>query len=210
MSEEIYAALCAPFEEGETFTLKKGGAELTYITGEAVTSRLNRVLGVDGWEFQVTAQGHDERHAWVQGQLTAHFPDRGVVRGQFGECQTNAGLSLGDARKGAATDALKKCASLIGVGLYLSHKAEVEQATQAAAPVVRERPTAVPRSYSQVWQDAPAEEESEIGCTDCGALIQPWQPKDGSPAWSAQRVADRAKSKFGRVLCWGCGKRATG
>ena len=53
---------------------------------------------------------------------------RMVVRQQFGSQKirrsrsSGAPLDLGFDLKGASTDALKKCASLLGVGLYLSRK----------------------------------------------------------------------------------------
>src|SRR5262245_52493011 len=57
----------------------------------------------------------------VLGKLTA----QGVAKSQFGKSRItrakkdNAIISLGDDLKAAATDCLKKCATLFGVGLHL-------------------------------------------------------------------------------------------
>ncbi len=196
---EIYEQLCEPFAEHETFKLKKGGSELTYITGEAVTTRLNSVLGVDGWEFDVTEHGSDDRHAWALGQLTVHFEARPVTRCQFGECSTNPGMGLGDARKGAATDALKKAAAAFGVGLYLSHKEE-----QAAADQRQQAPSGTgARKYEEVWQDAP--QPLTVACADCGSEIKSSQRRDGT-TWLAREKASYSRNKYGRVLCYPCGQ----
>lgn len=133
MTTEIYDQLTAPFAH----TFKKPGSNLDYITGEQVTSRLNEALGWDGWSFRVVEHGYNESadEFWCLGELTTGS----TIRNQFGSQKPNRYSSgnnqgkvidLGFDLKGAATDALKKCASLIGVGLYLHEK----ESTQARAP----------------------------------------------------------------------------
>lgn len=121
-SAELYVRLSAPFDHTEAIV--KGGEELHYLSGRQVTERLTEVLGADNWAFQVLRDGRDDNSLWCVGRLTVYFPGRTVVREQFGECTTTKGMGPGDARKGAATDALKKCASLVGVGLYLQRDPE--------------------------------------------------------------------------------------
>jgi hypothetical protein len=123
-----YGRLSEPFDR--TFTDVRGGVEVTFISGEQVVSRLNEVLGVGGWSFRIL--GHDINpdadEAWALGELVAEIDQRTVVRQQFGSQKlrrsrsTGAPLDLGFDLKGASTDAMKKCASLLGVGLYLSRK----------------------------------------------------------------------------------------
>ena len=133
---DTYEKLTAPFAQ----TFKKPGSNLDYITGEQVTSRLNEELGWDGWSFRVLEHGYNEGadEFWCLGELTSGS----VIRQQFGSQKPNryargdnAGkiIDLGFDLKGAATDALKKCASLIGVGLYL-HEKEPTQARKEAPP----------------------------------------------------------------------------
>src|SRR6267378_6630 len=126
--DEVYSRLSAPFEV--TFTDVRGGVEMKYVSGEQVVTRLNEVLGVGGWSFRVLRHDiHPESdEAWALGELVADIGDKCVVRQQFGSQKvrrsrsTGAPLDIGFDLKGAATDAMKKCASLLGVGLYLSRK----------------------------------------------------------------------------------------
>lgn len=136
---ETYAKLTAPFD----VVHKKPGGGQDYITGEQVTSRLNEVLGFDGWSFTVLQHGYNDEadELWALGEMIVHG-ERTVVRQQFGSQKPNRYSSgqnsgriidLGFDLKGAATDALKKCASLIGVGLSL-HEKDALGATQQARP----------------------------------------------------------------------------
>src|SRR4051794_9549251 len=128
--DEVYGRLPAPFEV--TFTDVRGGVELQYVSGEQVVARLNEVLGVGGWSFRVLRHdiNPEADEAWALGELVAEIGERSVVRQQFGSQKlkrsrsTGAPLDIGFDLKGAATDAMKKCASLLGVGLYLSRKDE--------------------------------------------------------------------------------------
>jgi hypothetical protein len=123
-----YTQLSAPFEV--TFTDVRGGVEVTFISGEQVVSRLNEVLGVGGWSFRIL---HQEIHTeadevWALGEMVADIDGKTVTRQQFGSQKikrsrsTGTPLDLGFDLKGASTDAMKKCASWLGVGLYLSRK----------------------------------------------------------------------------------------
>lgn len=123
-----YELLAAPFDH--TFTDVRGGVELTYLTGEQVTTRLNQVLGPAGWSFRVLR--HDINveadEAWALGEIIAEIDGKTVTRQQFGSQKikrsraSGTPMDIGFDLKGAATDAMKKCASLLGVGLYLSEK----------------------------------------------------------------------------------------
>jgi hypothetical protein len=123
-----YEQLSAPFDV--TFSDVRGGVEVTFISGEQVVTRLNEVLGAGGWSFRVL---HQEIHpeadeVWALGEMVADIDGKTVTRQQFGSQKikrsrsTGAPLDLGFDLKGASTDAMKKCASWLGVGLYLSRK----------------------------------------------------------------------------------------
>jgi hypothetical protein len=90
---------------------------LTVISPIYVLERLNEVFGVGKWEFRsepVTigdAVGNKGRMAVVKGILD--IPEYGVHLEQYGG---NDNLDMGDAYKGAATDALTKIASYLGIG----------------------------------------------------------------------------------------------
>lgn len=96
-----------------------------YHTGEQIITHLNRVLGPDGWSFHVLDHGQEEDsdECWAFGQLTALIDGRTVVKQDYGSQamkrarSTGKFVSKGEDRKAAATDALKRCARLLGVGL---------------------------------------------------------------------------------------------
>src|SRR3981189_2089343 len=133
-----YAGLAERFET--TFSDVRGGVEVTFISGEQVVRRLNEVLGVAGWSFRIVRHdiNPEADAAWALGEPVAEIGERTVVRQQFGSQKirrsrsTGTPLDLGFDLKGASTDAMKKCASLLGVGLYLSRK-------EATRPMVNHR-----------------------------------------------------------------------
>jgi len=100
------------------------GKMLDYIEGHEVIQRLNDAFDSE-WSFTITKheimQETDE--VIVIGQLNAG----GIVKSQFGSSQitrakdTGDPISLAADLKAAATDALKKAATLLGVGLHLYH-----------------------------------------------------------------------------------------
>ncbi len=98
------------------------GNRLDYVEGHAVIQRLNDALDGD-WSFEVVEHGVLEQHdeILVLGRLSTGT----VTKTQFGSSaitrakETGEVVSLADDFKAAATDALKKCATQLGVGLYL-------------------------------------------------------------------------------------------
>ena len=182
---DTYARLSAPFEH--TFSDVRGGVELTYVSGEQVVSRLNEVLGVAGWSFRVLRHdiNPEADEAWALGELVADIDGKTVVRQQFGSQKlkrsrsTGAPLDIGFDLKGAATDAMKKCASLLGVGLYLSRKEAPPQRLGAA----ERRPGA------------------RLACEHCGIELKETRFKDGT-VWDAAQLAGFGRRKHGKVLCF--------
>lgn len=148
-SEQVYAALAAHFDI--TFTDVRGGVSLTYITGEQVIARLNDVLGVGGWTFRVLQHDiHTEAdEVWVLGELVALIGEASVTKQQFGSQKlkrsrsTGGPLDIGFDLKGATTDSLKKCASLLGVGLYLSRREAPPRAARPRPSVPLSKPGGV-------------------------------------------------------------------
>jgi hypothetical protein len=98
------------------------GKMLDYIEGHAVIQRLNDAFEGD-WSFSILQHDvlKDSDEVIVLGELKAGD----TVKSQFGSSrithnsQSGGMVSLADDFKAAATDALKKCATLLGVGLHL-------------------------------------------------------------------------------------------
>ena len=120
MSDDLYQRLARRFETHKT--VNKGGSDQTYVPAADVIERLNQELGLTGWSFVVVREGFTATEAWVLGELTATIDGVQVKRQQYGNEPITMGRSekaTGDLLKKAGTDALKKCATLIGVAAYL-------------------------------------------------------------------------------------------
>jgi hypothetical protein len=98
---------------------------LEYIEGHSVIQRLNDAL--EGmWSFEIINHHINEKEGevLVLGKLTVGD----IVKMQFGASQITRAkesgvvISIADDLKAAATDSLKKCATQMGVGLYLYGK----------------------------------------------------------------------------------------
>ena len=98
---------------------------LDYVEGATVIQRCNDAFNYNGWSFTILEVKQIEDEIIVRGRMTVHCGEREVVKEQFGghvlvkNKQTGEMLSRCDAMKSAATDALKKCASLYGIGIAL-------------------------------------------------------------------------------------------
>lgn len=90
---------------------------LSVISPIYVVERLNQVFGVGKWEYrtepvsEVESSGNTGRMCVVKGIMD--IPEYGIHLEQYGG---NNNLDTGDAYKGAATDALTKIASYLGIG----------------------------------------------------------------------------------------------
>jgi recombination DNA repair RAD52 pathway protein len=136
----VYQRLAARFPAEDHKTRKQGGRDLTYLPGEKVIGRLNDVLRFD-WSFRVVNQGNTEVEAWVLGELAATIDGAVVTRQQYGNQDLARGQHpTSDLYKSAATDALKKCATTIGVGLYLYDEDERREVEQEMREAKRPRP----------------------------------------------------------------------
>jgi len=132
------ALLEKPFEPNQ-IKQRQGnfGHILDYVEGHVVTSRLNEAF--DGnWSFEIVKYRilKETGEVIVLGKLTAE----NVTKMSFGSKEiarnkdTRAIISLGDDLKAASTDALKKAASLLGVGLYLYSEKRPNGKTEDGRP----------------------------------------------------------------------------
>src|SRR5512139_2901294 len=132
------ALLEKPFEPSQIKQRQGNFAHiLDYVEGHVVTSRLNEPF--DGnWSFEIVKYRilKETGEVIVLGKLTAE----NVTKMSFGSKEiarnkdTRAIISLGDDLKAASTDALKKAASLLGVGLYLYSEKKPNGKTEEGRP----------------------------------------------------------------------------
>ena len=128
MTSKIYQQFYEPFPQEVERSLKKGGASLTYIPVSEVITRLNKVLGVDKWNSTILCcerDTHDPDFIVAHVRLTAEIEGSKVTKDGVGGQKikrTKNGdiVDLGDEFKGAVSDALKKAAQQLGIGLYLA------------------------------------------------------------------------------------------
>ena len=116
-----------PFKP-EFIKQRKGRNNITldYLETHIVIQRLNEAF--DGnWSFEIAEYQHLGDEVVVLGKLTAD----GIVKQQFGSASIaksradNSVISIGDDLKSAASDAIKKCATLLGIGLHLYGELDV-------------------------------------------------------------------------------------
>jgi hypothetical protein len=102
---------------------------LSTINSIYVTERLNQVFGVGVWQIRTDVV--DNQGKMVVCKTTFEVPDYGIHYECFGG---NDNADLGDAYKGAVTDALTKIGSWMGIGAAVwKDKKQKQQPTKAAA-----------------------------------------------------------------------------
>jgi len=120
-----------PFDK-EQIKQRKGnfGDMIDYVETHTVIQRLNDAF--DGqWSFEILSQESTAGEVIVLGKLTAD----GVSKTQFGSNKITTSkqgevISMGDDWKAAGSDALKKSASLFGIGLHLYGAGKEEQRSE--------------------------------------------------------------------------------
>ena len=127
-NSNTYAQLVEPFQPEMERTITKSGTQLTYIPISEVINRLNKVLGVENWSFTVVRCERDAidpdfvvAHVRIDWHVKSPAVSRDGIGGQkIKRNKQGQIIDLGDECKGAISDALKKAAQTLGVGLYLA------------------------------------------------------------------------------------------
>ena len=96
-----------------------GGIKLEYVEVGYVINILNQAFGWD-WDFKILDQQIGKKQVWVRGELTVRLRNHTITKGQYGgsdiKCnKQGAPISIADDLKAAASDCLKKCASMLGI-----------------------------------------------------------------------------------------------
>ena len=136
-----------PFGPEQIRQRKGRNGLLDYVEGHSVIQRLNEALE-GAWSFEIVQHEVREEEVVVLGKLTAE----GITKMQFGSSQvtrereSGALVSLGDDLKAAGTDAVKKCATFLGIGLHLyAEKPLSGRGPAARGPAAPSQPAAAPR-----------------------------------------------------------------
>jgi len=124
VKQELLQKLIHPFRDNQV-KQRQGprGKVLDYIETHNVIARLNASLAGD-WSFDIVEHQRLGDEVVVLGRLTV-FADQPLVKTAFGSSRADG--APGDDLKAAASDALKKAATLLGVGLHLyDHDATID------------------------------------------------------------------------------------
>lgn len=116
----------------------KGGGTWDYVSVGYIQKALNLMFGWD-WDFEVTEQivNIEAKEVICKGRLTVRIVKDGqtrtITKTQFGNKDImfrkdgNIPLSLGNDLKSAASDALKKCASMLGIAQDVYNATEFKE-----------------------------------------------------------------------------------
>jgi hypothetical protein len=127
LTAEKQAQLVRPLPQ-EAVTPHPTKTYLSSIKSIYVTERLNEVFGVGSWRVEVDKVDQANKMVVVKVRLT--IPAYGIDYECYGG---NDNSDLGDAYKGATTDALTKIASWLGIGQEV-FKGEAGKVLQRATP----------------------------------------------------------------------------
>lgn len=119
LTAEQEAKLLAPLHPSAV-TKHPTKTYLSSIKAIYVTERLNQVFGIGGWSTKVEHVANGDK-GMVVVKLILTVPEYGIYYESFGG-NDNGGegsknFDLGDAYKGATTDALTKIGSFLGIGI---------------------------------------------------------------------------------------------
>ncbi len=96
-----------------------GGMTFDYVTPDTIIDILNEAFDHQ-WDMRILDSRKEDTTVIVRVELQVWGEEGNpVVKQQFGSCEITRGLGVGEAFKGAASDALKKTATLLGVALEL-------------------------------------------------------------------------------------------
>lgn len=208
---DMYAKLSEPFPQEMEKVINKGGVNLTYIPVSEVITRLNKVLGVDKWSYTVVKC---ERDATDADFVIAHVRleyfvtefnviTRDGIGGQkVKRTKTGQILDLGDEFKGAISDALKKAAQTLGVGLYLARSEdaiEIEQAIDAANVPLTEHEQKW-ENFRELSKSLNKEQRDQLGVfwkEQHGDKPKPTLPEQLTPEALDALLAETVRLQFG-------------
>lgn len=180
----------------------KGGQTFDYVTVSYIQKALNYAFGWN-WDFEIIEHGKEVNHVWVLGKLTVRGMKEGqtITKTQFGRSEVKqfskdkggGNVDYGNDLKAAASDALKKCASLLGFASDVYGKGDYK-AESGQEPLNNPPPanTGYVEPSVQQGQKTPKEFDDHL-CQ--------WPGKGGCGRDITKAEAEYTKRVYGRELC---------
>lgn len=176
----------------------KGGQAFDYVTGSYCVKWLNFIFAWD-WDFEVVEHGQERDHVWALGKLTVRGekPGQAITKTQFGrsdvkQLKSGGNVDYGNDLKAAATDAMKKCASMLGFASDVYGKGDYRaESGQEPAPPRDEQRSPEEPAIGQ-GEETPPEFEDHV-CQ--------WLGKGGCGRDLTKAEAEYSKRLYGRELC---------
>ena len=126
--EALIGELYVPFPQDQIKIRNDAGTgnkDLSYVPHPEYTRRLDKLFPMS-WDFKTELAGLTDTAVAVKGSLSITLEDgRTITRENYGNGNINRMFPIGDGMKSAASDALKKCCSMFGIGLSLYDDDEV-------------------------------------------------------------------------------------
>lgn len=195
----------------------KGGKIFDYVTVSYVQRVLDYVTGWN-WDFDIVEHGKEADHVWVLGKLTIRSADgkHQITKQQFGRSEikyitekrgnekvkTTQHVDYGNDLKAAASDALKKCASMLGIARDIYGKGDYKEETG-------KDPRDNGGGNQQAPQTPPPAEKPADGPVK--ELYCHGATKSGCPMGNeiTEQGYNYSMQVYGRPLCRECAKLAT-
>ncbi len=136
------SALTSPIPPEFVKTRKiRGGGSAPYIEVGLIIDRLNNSLSPAGWDFEILKEEILDKEVWVRGRLTLKdHKGHSVSKTQYGQKERYPGaVPLGDTLKAAASDSLKKCASMLGVALNEVYWTQIDENDKTPKEIKEEK-----------------------------------------------------------------------
>lgn len=173
----------------------KGGGKWDYVSVSYVQRVLDYCFGFN-WDFQIVEHGREADHVWVRGRLTVKSPDgaRSITKEQFGRSEvkyqknSKVMLDYGNDLKAASSDALKKCASMLGIARDIYGKTDYKQESGNEP-----RNPDAPQLQTAHQDVVPEDDAVELVCHGTG--------KSGCGNDLTRQEYDYSKKIYGKPLC---------
>lgn len=182
----------------------KGGKDFDYVSGVYVTKVLNFIFGWN-WDFEIMSTEEKYGQIIARGKLTVKDnKGHSIIKMQSGRADikfkkdTKIPLDYGNDEKAATTDALKKCASLLGIASDIYGKSEFKEIGREVQPDYSSQP----KDPKEIVIDTSDSQEVEM---KEGQVKGP----DGEPTYIcsacgdpiSEQAAEYSLKVFGKRLC---------